>query len=620
MCPRDGKCKEGGSRRWRAIVPVGMTDRNETNLTRLLLSLRQISLFFLVKYADGDWTMALCGIDLGTTNSLIGVFGENGPRLIQNAHGEVLTPSVVGIGDDGCVLVGKAARERLLTHPDRTIASFKRFMGTADSHKLGKFSFRPEELSAFVLRSLKEDAEAHLGEPVTEAVISVPAYFNDHQRKATLDAGRIAGLKVERLVNEPTAAALAYGLGERKEGCFLIFDLGGGTFDVSLLDKYEGVMEVRATAGDTALGGNDFTRAIEDILLRQAAVAWKDLDPSGQARLRRQAEELKMALTSGQDASYAWSYAGKTATGQVGRAEFEAECAPLLRKLRSPIERTIGDAGLSQRELDAVVLVGGATRMPMVRSLVARLFGKLPLATVDPDTAVALGAAVQAGLKVRAAALEDIVMTDVCPFTLGVRVSEVLPGTVEQRVHPIIERNAIVPVSRSEVVQTLGENQRSIEVEVYQGENIRPEHNVRLGSFNVPVPRAPAMQEKVSVRFTYDINGALEVTAKVLSTGRLHTRIFRNESGMSNEEIERRFAALQNIKLPPREQAENKALIARAERIYAEQRGEDRVRLLALLNEFQVAISRQTERDFDGIRRRFSDALDQVERAPQLWD
>jgi molecular chaperone HscC len=564
--------------------------------------------------------MALCGIDLGTTNSLISLFGEGGPRLIPNAHGEVLTPSVVGIGDDGEVLVGKAAKERLLTHPDRTIASFKRLMGTAESHTLAKFSFRPEELSALVLRSLKEDAEAFLGQPVGEVVISVPAYFNDHQRKATLDAGRIAGLKVERLVNEPTAAALAYGLGERKEGRFLIFDLGGGTFDVSLLDKYEGVMEVRATAGDTALGGNDFTRALEDILLRQAGVAWKDLDRTDQARIRRQAEELKLALTGAQEASYSWSRKGKTLSGQIARAEFEAECAPLLRRLRSPIERTIGDAGLSKQELDAVIMVGGATRMPMIRSMVAKLFGKLPLATVDPDTTVGLGAAVQAGLKARAAALEDVVMTDVCPFTLGMRLAVLLPGAWEERVHPVIERNSIVPVSRNVIVQTLGNNQTSIKVDVFQGENIRPDHNVRLGSFDVPVPPAPATQEKVDVRFTYDINGALEVMAKVLSTGIQHSRIFRNETGMSDEEIERRFAALANIKMPPREQAENKALIARAERIYAELRGESRMRLLALLNEFQVAISQQSERDPTGVQRRFSEMLDQIERAPQIWD
>jgi molecular chaperone HscC len=570
--------------------------------------------------ADGELPMALCGIDLGTTNSLISVFGEDGPRLIPNAHGEVLTPSAVGIGGDGAVLVGKAARERLLTHPDRTIASFKRLMGTAESHKLAKFTFRPEELSALVLRSLKEDAEAHLGKPVTEAIISVPAYFNDHQRKATLDAGRIAGLKVERLVNEPTAAALAYGLGERKEGRFLIFDLGGGTFDVSLLDKYEGVMEVRATAGDTALGGNDFTRAMEDIVLRQAGTAWKDLSRTDQARLRRQAEELKFALTNAHEASYTWSHGNKGVSGQISRAEFDAECAPLLRRLRSPIERTIGDAGLSKHELNAVILVGGATRMPMIRALVARLFGKLPLATVDPDTTVALGAAVQAGLKARAAVLEDVVMTDVCPFTLGIRVNEPLHEAWEERVHPIIERNAIVPVSRSETVQTLGHNQSHIQVDVYQGENIRPEHNVRLGSFKVPVPREPAGKEKVDVRFTYDINGALEVIAKVLSTGVEHARIFRNESGMSDEEIEQRFAALASIKMPPREQAENKALIARAERIYAELRGAARMQLLAMLNEFQVVIARQSERDFESIRRQFSDALDQIERAPQIWD
>ena len=564
--------------------------------------------------------MALCGIDLGTTNSLISVFGESGPELIPNAHGEKLTPSVVGIGDDGSVLVGKAARERLLTHPQRTIASFKRFMGTSESHKIANLSFRPEELSAFVLRSLKEDAESHLGHPLTEAVISVPAYFNDHQRKATLDAGRIAGLKVERLVNEPTAAALAYGFGERKEGRYLVFDLGGGTFDVSLLDKYEGIMEVRATAGDTALGGNDFTRAIEDIVMRQTGVPWGAVERTDKARLRRQAEDLKLALTREQAAGYSWTHGGKTLSGEVSRAEFEAECSPLLRRIRAPIERAIGDAGLLSQELDAVILVGGATRMPMIRSLVARFFGRLPLVTIDPDTTVALGAAVQAGLKARAAALDDVVMTDVCPFTLGVKVAVQLPGVSDLRVLPIIERNTVVPVSRSQIVQTMADNQRQLSVEVYQGENIRPEHNVLLGSFSVPVPAGPAGQEKLEIRFTYDINGALEATAKVLSTNQQHTRIFRNESGMSDEEIARRFAALADIKLNPRDQAENSALIARAERIYAEQRGPVREELLKLLNLFQMAISQKSGRELDELRRKFSDDLDLIERAPLVGD
>jgi len=363
--------------------------------------------------------MALIGIDLGTTNSLIAVFGEDGPALIPNALDDVLTPSVVGVDDAGEIVVGRAARERLLTHPDKTVASFKRFMGSARETILGRHRLRPEELSALVLRALKADAEAQIGTPVTEAVISVPAYFNDLQRKATLDAGRLAGLKVERLVNEPTAAALAYGLYEMKEGKFLVFDLGGGTFDVSILDKYEGVMEVRATAGDTQLGGDDFTQVIERLLADAHEFHVPALAPSATARLRRTAEALKLTLTSA-DAPYELALDDATLSGKLDRQTFEDASAALLRRLRAPVERAIADALLKPDDLDTVVMVGGATRMPIVRSLVARLFGRLPLVHIDPDRTVALGAAVQAGLKGRAAALEDVVMTDVCPYTLGV--------------------------------------------------------------------------------------------------------------------------------------------------------------------------------------------------------
>lgn len=560
--------------------------------------------------------MALCGIDLGTTNSLISVFEESGPRLIPNVHGEVLTPSVVGVDEVGSIIIGKAAKERLLTHPSRTIASFKRFMGTTVAHALGTYTFRPEELSALILRALREDAETHLGVSVNEVIISVPAYFNDHQRKATLDAGKLAGLKVERLINEPTAAALAYGLAERQEGRFLIFDLGGGTFDVSLLDKYEGVMEIRATAGDTALGGDHFTSVLEDLILNLGKIERARLDGTDLARLKRGADALKFELSRAQLASVNLQLAAGTISGSISRTEFETAATPLLHRLRAPVERAINDAQLSPADLEAVIMVGGATRMPMVRSLVARLFGKLPMATVDPDTTVALGAAVQAGLKARAAALEDTVMTDVCPFTLGVKTAVRTQHSLDTRVSPIIDRNAVVPISRSSVFNTVSDNQQQVDVEIYQGENLRPEHNVKLGSLIVPVPPRPAEQEKIDVRFTYDINGALEVIATVLSTKVVHSRIFRNEIGMTDEEVERRFKSLSNIKLEPRDQAENKALIARAERIYAELRGENREMLFATLSQFIATISNQSTRDLGNARREFAEHLDRIERSP----
>jgi molecular chaperone HscC len=557
--------------------------------------------------------MALVGIDLGTTNSLIAVFGESGPTLIPNALGDVLTPSVIGIDDRDGILVGKAARERLLTHPDKTVASFKRFMGSRRATPLGRHHLQPEEMSALVLRELKADAENYLGVPLTEAVISVPAYFNDHQRKATLDAGRLAGLKVERLINEPTAAALAYGLYEVQEGKFLVFDLGGGTFDVSVLDKYEGVMEVRATAGDTHLGGDDFTATIERLIADRHDLGLQSLTANSYAKLHRAAEALKCALTTSDRAPYRIELDDGVLERELDRTTFEEASAPLLRRLRAPVERAISDALLKTDELDTVVLIGGATRMPMIRSLVARLFGRLPLVHIDPDRTVALGAAVQAALKARMASLEDMVMTDVCPYTLGVAAVDDAGSLDRKHVEPIIERNAVVPISRSKSFFTVQNRQKQIEFEIYQGENLRPEDNILLGSFKLRVPSNEAGAEGAEVRFTYDINGALEVQATALSTGVKETRCFRKATGLTEAELEQRFAALAHIKMHPRDQAENKFLIARAERLYEECRGEAREQLRDALLQFEQAIARQQIRDFTAMRSSFAAFLDSFE-------
>lgn len=558
--------------------------------------------------------MSIVGIDLGTTNSLIAVFGEAGPALIPNALGDVLTPSVVAVDEKDEILVGKTARERLLTHPDMTVASFKRFMGTGHETVLGRHRFRPEELSALILRALRADAEAHLGAPLTEAVISVPAYFNDHQRKATLDAGRLAGLKVERLVNEPTAAALAYGLYEVNEGKFLVFDLGGGTFDVSILDKYEGIMEVRATAGDTQLGGDDFTNVIQHMLAAENGLHLASLTRPAAAQFRRAAEALKCALTSAESAPYQFELDSRMLSGKLDRQAFEEASVALLRRLRLPVERTIADARLNPDELDSVVLVGGATRMPMVRSLAARLFGRLPLVRIDPERTIALGAAVQAGLKARAAALEDLVMTDVCPYTLGVAAVDDRESIDRKYVETIIERNAVVPISRTKSFYTIQNRQKHIEFEVYQGENLRPEHNIFLGSLKLRVPPNKAGVERAEVRFTYDVNGALEVDATALSTGVKERRIFRKTAGLSEIELERRFAALEHIKMHPREQAENKFLIARAERLYQEYRGDERDELRELILQFERSIAEQQVRDLTVLRQSFAAFLDAYER------
>jgi molecular chaperone HscC len=561
--------------------------------------------------------MTSCGIDLGTTNSLVSVLENGIPKLIPNALGQVLTPSVVGLADDGSILVGQAAKERLITKPGMTAASFKRYMGSAHATSLGRSTFRPEELSAFVLRALKADAEAYLKTPLYEAVISVPAYFNDHQRKATMDAGRLAGLKVERLVNEPTAAALAYGFGDVAEGKYLIFDLGGGTFDVSILDKYEGVMEIRATTGDTRLGGDDFTAVIEMMIAKAAAFDIKALSAEDRARLNRAAENLKVNLSIAHEAPYSIQL-GKTASeGRITRQAYELECAGLLRRLRGPTERALVDAQMSPADFDAVVLVGGATRSPMVRALVGRLFQKLPLVNIDPDTTVALGAATQAGLVRRDAGLKDVVMTDVSPYTLGVATLDTTtPGVSNLYVSPIIQRNAIVPISRTLRLTTVRDNQASVSVDVYQGEHLRPESNVHLGSLDVTVPARKEGEESIEVRFTYDINGALEVEVLVLSTQKRLAKIFRNASGLSEDELKGRFEKLAGLKLLPREQMENRTLLERAERLYSEQNQGNREMLRRAISQFDSDIRDQTRRNISEIRNDFGAFLDSFETSP----
>jgi molecular chaperone HscC len=561
--------------------------------------------------------VAFCGIDLGTTNSLIATIEEGKPKLIPNPLGQFLTPSCVGVDDSGAVLVGQAAKERLITHPGMTAASFKRLMGSKEATFLGKTSYRPEELSQFVLRSLKEDAEAYLKAPVSDVVISVPAYFNDHQRKATIDAGRLAGLKVERLVNEPTAAALAHGLEGTAEGKYLVFDLGGGTFDVSILDKYEGIMEIRATTGDSGLGGDDFTVVMEQMIAARGKLDPKRLDLADRARIRRAAEQLKINLSSSHEAPFALGIGKDRYEGVITREAFEAECSGLLRRLRAPTERAVIDAKLKPDSFDAIVLVGGSTRLPMVRSLVARMFGRLPLVPVDPDTTVALGAAVQAGLADRDGALKDVVMTDVCPFTLGVLVTDGSdPKLRTNFVEAIIERNAVVPISRKLQLCTVDDNQTGLPVMVFQGENLRPEANIHLGTIPLTVPPRPKGQERIEIQFTYDINGVLEVEAEVLSTGVKDRKIFRNASGLSEQELDERFKVLAAIKLQPREHIESKTLLARAERLYAEQTPQNREVLRRWIMQFEAEISDQRLRDPSPVRAAFGERLDAMERSP----
>lgn len=559
--------------------------------------------------------MAIIGIDLGTTNSLIGVFEDGKASLIRNGHGGFLTPSAVAIGESGEVVVGEAAREMALVKPESAVMSFKRWMGTDKVVKLGRDSFRAEDLSSFVLRSLIEDFRAHSGETISEAVISCPAYFNDVQRKATIHAAQLAGLKVERLINEPTAAVLAYGLETRDEGQFLVFDLGGGTFDVSVMHKYDGVFEIRASAGDNFLGGDDFSHALSRLICRKAQIDAATLSNVELARLIRGAEAVKVELTARTEVDYRIALTGPVLEGRVTREDFEIECADLFRRLRQPLERALRDSTIAPDALDAIVLVGGATRMPAIRQMIARLFGKLPFVSINPDEVVASGAVIQAALKARAAAVEDVLLTDVCPFTLGIGTMRMRPdGRREDMVSPIIQRNATVPISRSESFVTVDNNQTEIDLRVYQGENMKPEHNILIGNLRVKVPPKAAGEESVDVRFTYDLNGALEVEATVNSTRQVFKSVFANSSGLAEIDLARRFEELSQLKLAPRDQAENKALIARAERLYAEALDEDRQAIAEGLMQFHAAIDDQRLRDIDRVRGEFRTFLDRFDK------
>jgi molecular chaperone HscC len=546
----------------------------------------------------------IIGIDLGTTNSLAAIWRDGKAQLIPNALGHFLTPSCVGIDDDGTVLVGEAARQRLQTHPDRSAAVFKRYMGSERETKMGDRTFRPEELSSLVLRALKQDAEAFLGEPVDEAIITVPAYFSDAQRKATRAAGQLAGLKVERLLNEPTAAAMAYGIQDRTlETKFLVFDLGGGTFDVSILELFDGVMQVHASTGDNFLGGEDFVTAMVDAFMGKSGIVkamnGRTLDGKQRQRLRDEAERAKRALSATPSTRMQFVLDDATFTWDIDEDGLTQLCEPLLVRLRQPVERALRDATIKASELDMVVLAGGATRMPVVRKLVSRMFGRFPAIDLDPDHAIALGAAVQAGLKMRDAALDEIVMTDVAPYSLGIAISrQVGPNNYEAGHYlPIIERNSTVPVSRVERVSTIGDAQRELLVAVYQGEARRVVDNIFLGNIKFPIPAKKAGEITADVRFTYDISGVLEAEITVYPGEEKHKLVITENAGvMTPEQIEQRLAVLSALKIHPRDQIENRTLVARADRLYEELLGDARTYLSQHIFAFQAVLEKQDQK------------------------
>ncbi|MBY0458677.1 MAG: Hsp70 family protein [Gemmataceae bacterium] len=544
------------------------------------------------------------GIDLGTTNSAAAFLTPGGPEIIPNALGGRLTPSVVGVDESGAVLVGAAAKELQVLRPERCASLFKRYMGTDRKLTAGGRTFSPEELSGLVLRAIKADAEAFFGHPVSRAVITVPAYFNDRQRKATLAAGRIAGWTVERILNEPTAAAIAYGFHDAgADKKLLVFDLGGGTFDVSVVELFEGAMEVKASSGESALGGEDFTRALAARLLATQGVSYEQAEartPNRVARLLQQCERAKCALSREERVAVRVpDPQGELPDGApevvVTRPDLEAWVSPALARVELPVRRVLGDAGLTRDQIDEVILVGGATRMPLVVRRVTELLGKEPRRRLNPDEVVALGAAVQAGLVGRSAAVEDLVVTDVAPFTLGIAVAKELGGELRDGYFdPVIDRNTTIPASRVKRYSTVQPNQTTLTVKVYQGESRRTEDNLLLGEFDVRgIPPGPANQP-VDVRFTYDLNGVLEVEATVVATNKKVSHVIaRHAQGMTEAQIRAAVAAMAKLKTHPRDEEANRFLLLRAERAFKELPSELRDVLGVLLDGFEGALGKQ---------------------------
>ncbi|ENH4043027.1 molecular chaperone HscC [Salmonella enterica] len=547
-------------------------------------------------------TLAI-GIDLGTTNSLIAVWQDGAAQLIPNKFGEYLTPSIISMDENKQILVGKPAAARKTSHPDKTAALFKRAMGSNTHWHFGEESFNAPELSSLVLRSLKEDAEDYLQQPIKDVVISVPAYFSDEQRKHTRLAAELAGLNAVRLINEPTAAAMAYGLHTQQNSRSLVFDLGGGTFDVTVLEYATPIIEVHASAGDNYLGGEDFTHLLLDEVLKRWNLDKSALTDSDLAALYACVEAAKCASSS--PLRMSWLYQESVLESTFYDDELEALWLPLLNRLRTPIEQALRDSRLKPEQIDSLVLVGGASQMPLVQRIAVRLFGKLPYQSYDPSTIVALGAATQAACRLRHEDVEEVILTDICPYSLGVEVNrQGVPGIFS----PIIERNTTVPVSKVETYSTMHPEQDSICVRVYQGESHKVKNNILIDSFDVMLKPNGHIQA-IDIRFSYDINGLLEVDV-LLEDGKSESRIIsHNATSLTTQQIDASRERLLALKIYPRDMLINRTFKAQLEEQWSRALGDEREMLGEIITDFDAALLSNDMQRVDDVRRRACEYL-----------